>query len=314
MISKIKDYTDKLFYIASKFGIIAAYKLRIKPLLKHYIINHGKGDRLDLEFQALKDYLIPILSPIIQKYSTISESNSVIKEDDTIWVCWWQGEHQMPMLVKKCYELLKKHANKHPVNLITKDNFDQYIVLPTRILNLYKTKNISIQQLSDIMRMYLISHYGGIWIDATYWVTNDINIPFNFPFFSIKTGNSHDGFITRGKWSNNLLAGSKNSKFFCFIYDALIEYWNKNNYIIDYFLIDFISQIAYEKFPDIRYNIDNYTLTCPDMVNIDLNQYSDRAVIEKIMQNNAYIKLSWKKEYNIYKDNRLTIYGYFLNL
>lgn len=44
------------------------YKLRLKPLWIHYIINGGKGDRLDLEFKALTDYLINDNQELINKY------------------------------------------------------------------------------------------------------------------------------------------------------------------------------------------------------------------------------------------------------
>lgn len=313
--AKLKDYTDKLFYLTSRFGIKTAYKLKIQPLLTHYITNHGKGDRLDLEFQAIKDYLITIITPVIQKYSNIPESTIPIKENDIIWVCWWQGEQEMPLLVNKCYELLKRHANKHPIKLITKNNFKEYITLPPKILELFEAKSIPIQQFSDIMRMYLISHYGGIWIDATYWVTQNIEIPQDAPFLSAKTNNIFDSFVARGKWSINLLGGSKGSKLYGFIYDSLIEYWHKRKFFIDYFQTDYLVQIAYERFPDIKSNIDKYALTCPNLINIDLNQTNDMNLINKIIHDNAFIKLSWKRNYHKYdNNNNLTIYGYFLQL
>lgn len=313
--SKLNDYTDKLFYQASNFGIKTAYKLTIKPLLRHYIINHAKGDRLDLEYNALKAYLIEIISPIIQKYSISTEHFDTIKTNDIIWVCWWQGEKEMPIIVKKCYKLLHKHSNGRPIILISQDNFERYITLPSHIIELFKAKLIPIQQFSDIIRMYLISHHGGIWIDATYWITKDINIPNDFPFFSIKTGNIYDPFISRGKWSINLLGGTRNSKLFCFIYDSLIEYWRNRKYVIDYFLTDCLIQIAYENFSDIKYIIDTYTLVYPNIFNFDINQRYNKNIVDKLIQNNAFIKLSWKKEYLTHDtNNNLSIYGYFLNL
>ena len=57
-LKKIKSYWSDLQSIQSNWGLGMLYKLRLKPLWIHYIINNGKGDRLDLEFEALTDYLI----------------------------------------------------------------------------------------------------------------------------------------------------------------------------------------------------------------------------------------------------------------
>ena len=52
-LKKIKSYWNDLQSIHSDWGLGMLYKLRLKPLWIHYIINGGKGDRLDLEFKAL---------------------------------------------------------------------------------------------------------------------------------------------------------------------------------------------------------------------------------------------------------------------
>lgn len=239
MINKIKQYLHEFFYLLKYFGFITAFRLKIKPLFIHYIINHANGDRLDLEHKEIQKYLIPILNPIIQKYKYKQDLSIPIQDNAIIWVCWWQGERNMPTIVGKCFSQLKKHSNAHPVVLITKDNYKEYTQFPSNIIQLFNKGTISIQQFSDIMRMYLISHHGGIWIDATYWVTRDINIPTGYPFFSIKTGNNKEPFVARGRWANNLLGGNQDSKFFNFMYEAFIEYWSKQKYIIDYFLIDY---------------------------------------------------------------------------
>lgn len=165
------------------------YKLRLKPLWIHYIINGGKGDRLDLEFKALTDYLINDNQELINKYQHKKTNQTPIGKTAPIWICWWQGEEQMPELVKQCHKLLKRHSDTHSVKLLTKDNYQEYIKLPPRIIMLFQTGTITIPQFSDIMRMYLISTYGGIWIDSTYWITRPFYIS-SEPFISVKSGTS----------------------------------------------------------------------------------------------------------------------------
>ena len=47
-LKKIKSYWIDLQSIHSDCGLGMLYKLRLKPLWIHFIINGGKGDRLDL--------------------------------------------------------------------------------------------------------------------------------------------------------------------------------------------------------------------------------------------------------------------------
>ena len=40
------------------------------------------------------------------------------------------------------------------------------------------------------------------------------------------------------------------------MYEALINYWNKHEHLINYFLIDYFTLIAYNHFPDVKNQID----------------------------------------------------------
>ena len=62
---------------------------------------------------------------VINKYQQKDSNQTPIGETAPIWVCWWQGEKQMPELVKQCYKLLKKYSGTHPVKLLTKNNYQE---------------------------------------------------------------------------------------------------------------------------------------------------------------------------------------------
>lgn len=53
------------------------------------------------------------------------DPNENIGATSPIWVCWWQGEEQMPDIVKACYHSIQKHACTHPVILITSENYQK---------------------------------------------------------------------------------------------------------------------------------------------------------------------------------------------
>lgn len=312
-IVKLRSYFNDLIVLYKNWNWSTLYHLKLNPLFVHYIRNRGCGDRLDLEYHALVQFLYKENLELINKYKKITSLNETLEANSTIWVCWWQGEAQMPELVAKCFELLKRYKGMHPIRLITKDNYHRYISFPERIMELFEKGTISMAHFSDIMRMYLISRHGGFWIDATYWVTKPIDIS-SVTFFTVKSGNNHDPFIPRGRWAANFLGGCMGAKYYSFMYDALIDYWNQHDCIINYFLIDYFTQLAYEQFDDIRRQIDEGARLCPQLTSLNMNLEVDVKYMEKIVANNDFIKLSWKwKLQKETEDRHPTIYAYFLS-
>lgn len=112
------------------------------------------------------------------KYIKEWSSEDSLNENSPIFLMWWTGIDTMPPIVKLCYINLCNNAKKHPIILITQQNY-QYI-LPTSIseeasevVELYYNNKIRIQHLSDMIRTLILSKVGGIWIDATVFVTSD---------------------------------------------------------------------------------------------------------------------------------------------
>ena len=53
-----------------------------------------------------------------------------ISGDCPIWVLWWQGIENEPLIVQRCVECIKRNAGNHPFHLLSKDNLGKYIQLP----------------------------------------------------------------------------------------------------------------------------------------------------------------------------------------
>ncbi|MCR5298054.1 MAG: capsular polysaccharide synthesis protein [Paludibacteraceae bacterium] len=207
-------------------------------------------------------------APLVEKYKNRPSKN---KEGDTIWTMWWQGEENAPELVKSCINSIRRHTDKKVI-VLDKDNYIEYISLPSTILEGVKRKRISLTHLSDIIRCGVLSFYGGFWLDATVYVTKDL--PENL--FSDDFYTHHDRLtdgISRLRWSTFFMGG-RDVLLFQFLYDAYIQYWKemlpKNKIgIIDYFLFDFFIILAYEHLPIIRKEIDSVPLNNPHMHDIE---------------------------------------------
>jgi len=76
-----------------------------------------------------------------------------------IWFLWLQGLDNAPLLVRNCYESWVKHNPGWEVILLDESNISNYVPL--------NYNGLTIQSLSDVLRINLLAKYGGVWVDAT---------------------------------------------------------------------------------------------------------------------------------------------------
>ena len=77
----------------------------------------------------------------------------------------------MPPVVRSCYKSVLKNAEKHPVILITENNITEYVDIPQYIYEKIREKKMTLTHFSDILRENLLYKHGGIWMDATIYMT-----------------------------------------------------------------------------------------------------------------------------------------------
>ena len=334
LFQRIAFILKRFFPLLRYFGFLVAVNSLIFPFnrffgsLRCYIAVH--------KHKAILNYLFSKYNDILFKHSnTISEFESKIQTDSIIWTCWWDGENNMPPLVKSCYNSIKKYSNTHPIELITKYNYFKFISIPQYIIDKVNNGIITITHFSNIIRANLLYEYGGIWMDITIMVLNEIKIKDLF-FFTLKAPakNSVSVTLTRfaglsdyskhfhnrqtkeiSRWSGFLLAGSKHSVIFEYLRDILYAYWKDHDFQIDYLLFDYTIALGYDNIVMMKNEIDK--VNCSDMekfeLEINLNNEYNNKDFEKYLLS-TFHKLTWKKKFKITtKENKKTIYGYLLN-
>lgn len=221
-----------------------------------------------------------------------------------IWVFWWQGVENAPKLIKLCIDSIKKNSCGHEVILLDKKNISKYTNIPDYIFKKLERNIISITHFSDILRSCLLYTWGGVWIDATLFVTK----PIDNIFFASKINpgikvipSEQYRYITDGKWTAFFLGSSeRNGKLFSYLYNFFLYYWKHNNKQIEYFLIDYIIFIAYTLFPDIKNEIDGFPLNNQnwDKLSVALKNNNTQEVNSLLADSSTTIfKLSWKDNY-----------------
>ncbi len=258
------------------------------------------------------DYLKDRYSYLLDEYR---EREWIIKKSDNrcIWVMWWQGEDNAPPLVRMCIDSMRRNASGAEVIVITKHNWQEYADIPDYIIEKHEKGFISFAQLSDIMRVFLISKHGGLWLDATIYVSVPIpdNI-FSMPVYSLHTQFKKTAFVQNDRIHCFVLGGTPESKLFMFERDFLSTYWKEHDVIIDYYLLDYSIMLAYLNLDDIRKAIDSLPYTSEglyDLVNI-LNDPLDKEKLHAVLSENLFSKLVWNEKNN---DSPGTVYGHLLS-
>lgn len=75
------------------------------------------------------------------------------------WIFW---EGRMPGIVQICVDTI--HAHQNNVIMLNMSNVSQYV--PDDVIIKIKSKTNQIEHFVDILRIYLLHTYGGIWMDC----------------------------------------------------------------------------------------------------------------------------------------------------
>jgi hypothetical protein len=124
--------------------------------------------------------------------------------------------------------------------LLDSDNWKTYASLPEEIEEKLQDKKALF---SDLLRLTLINNHGGIWVDATCFVTENlwsnalINSDSDFFAFSRPAG--------KALISNWLLAGKRGNFITGTMLKALIAYWRKFDKPLYYHLFHGIFEVMY---------------------------------------------------------------------
>ena len=328
MLKKVLNYFRNIITLTFCFNPLIAIKLLIFPLFQKDMPAY---ERFENKHKTIKKYLKKrykrFISEHKDKYNTV---NSSFAEQYPIWFMWWHGEDQMPPIVDICYKTVKQFSRDHTVNLITKENFLDYVCIPDYIMDKSQKGKISLTHLSDVIRMCLLYQHGGLWLDSTVLLTQPLpplpEISAHLGFWTPKDDGkiletcfgAKNWIVRENKWLTFCLYTSKGNILPEFVRSMFFAYFKKKSVMIDYFLFDYFISIAYDAFPQVRKMIDSV----PDnnskihelFHRLELNSEYNSVLFGEICSNTFFHKLNWKEEYNEYTINKkLTNYGYITN-
>lgn len=214
---------------------------------------------------------------------------------DKIWFCWLQGLEQAPDLVQKCYQSLSDNLGDREIIVITEANYKEYVSFPEHIQEKYESGIITRTHFSDLLRLELLTRYGGTWIDATVFCSSD-KIPSYmlesdlFVFQNLKPG--RDGHaLTTSSW---FMTASTNQPIISLTKALLYRYWKKYNYMKDYYLIHHMFQLSLEAYPQEWKKVIPFSNSVPHILLLNFFENYDKSWYESVCDMTPFHKLSYK--------------------
>lgn len=176
-----------------------------------------------------------------------------------IWQYWAQGYDNVPVVVKQCLDSVDKWRGDYTVIRLTDQNLSDYIQLPDYIIQKKKQGIIPLAQFSDILRVCLLSTYGGVWLDATIMLTGPLPKRYSDMDFFVFQRDSEEPnkkywenvYAYYFGWSkgyrvnmlNAIIFAKKDSIVLKEMAQLLLAYWKNNEELPDYFFFQILFDV-----------------------------------------------------------------------
>ena len=239
------------------------------------------------------------------KYNLKSKKN--LETSKIIWQFWGQGwiYSELPDIVKHCYKSVEKYKGDYLVIRLDDETIKDYVELPEFIYLKLRKNQMTYAHFADILRLALLEIYGGIWLDATVFLTDYIDkkyVEMEYFFFQRSNKSPNKYLEKKGfyfSWNdkhkvtvlNSIIFSKKNNLVIHTLLDLMLIFWESNNRVPYYYFF----QILYNELLDRRlkkYRCITIDDTLPHLLFFEINEPSFDYI--KIKKKISLHKLSYK--------------------
>lgn len=318
-VEKRTDISEYDSYQARIYGFLSERLMRVwllKNNYRVYEIDKKEIDPVDFENAAkqieLKYNIIKLkhkqlvdlyANGVLYKETLIPEFSC---QDDfegkhPVWWCWWQGLDNMPEVVSLCLESLKRNLPENTaLRIITFDNLFDYVTMSPSIIDKFNNGSITEETLSDVLCNELLYRYGGMWIDATYYVNAPVHEElFERDYFTLRYDKPiYASDITKGRYSGNLQITKPGNLLHKFVTECFLYYYDSEDAIVDNYQIDYCIAMAIELFEEVRDMVEKVPYSNGDILLLkdEMNHLlTDER--KKRLKEVPYVKLSYRDDY-----------------
>ena len=299
-IVKLKSIQEKIFRY---YQILRHYGPKLT--FAYYITQQSDSKYYDFSKNIILDFVLTL-----RKEAQIDELSDKNREVSTkfpkiIWTMWQQGEAQMPETVRASMKTIKDFAKRNSCDfhLLTDENLIDFIDIPTDIIEKYKRKELAASHYSDIIRFSLLYQYGGIWMDATLFVSPHATVEMiEGDFFSLNHPPVYPERMERTigdfKWSSFFIAGKRGKSYFKHIRDLFIYFARKYPVFIQYLMIDYFLLSEYKLNEEFKLLVNELPILAPAervwFLRDHANEIFDKYEWEEVLKTTPIMKTTYK--------------------
>jgi hypothetical protein len=206
---------------------------------------------------------------------------------------WHSSIRNAPPIVKSCVASQKKYLGAgHRV--LDDSCLDRVINMPQIILS--KRDSMTITHYSDIVRLCLLAQYGGVWLDATVYMSGPLEGCLKSSSF-FAYSRPHDPLIL----SSWLLVAERANYLIIKWLDLLVQYWRDFSNLNDYFLLHHLFEILILTDPRFRKqwrSMHHRSFLPPHYLQSQLLSAFDASMITEAYRQTSIHKLTYKYKRN----------------
>ena len=241
----------------------------------------------------------------------IINDEKIIEKSNKIWICWFQGIENAPELVKACYNSVLKNYKDKEIIVLTEENYKKYVDMPEYIIKKWEKGYITFAHFSDILRIELLSKYGGLWLDSTIFTTKRSELVFNenielFVFKQVDLDRKNSLSVVASNW---LIYANKDNNIINLTKKLLYYYWKDYNYAINYNIFHIFFKLATEVYKDEWKNVPTFNNISPHILQFELNDDFQEIRFNEIKNMSDFHKLNWRIE----SENKNSFYNYIVD-
>ncbi len=219
-------------------------KLREKKILASHKRVAGICEALVASWKA--DHVRYILEPKVS-----------FNSDKIIWQYWAQGFEDVPDVIRKCLGSVERYAEGYTIVRLSDGNLAEYLDIPDFIQK--KRALYSKAHFADILRLMLLATYGGIWMDATIFLSGPIPEDYTKQDFFVfrRDPSEPDRRYWRNTYAyyfgwakgfrvnmlNSLIVARCGNRTISDLCDLMLSWWKEHDSVPDYFFFQILFDV-----------------------------------------------------------------------
>lgn len=261
--------------------------------------------------KKLDTYIDDFLNGKIEPFKAVPKKNELVGKQ-IVWQYWHQGvDDTTSKIVVECLQSVQQYSGDHEVILLTDKTVWDYVELPGHVFEKFGKERFNRAKLANLIRLYLLSAYGGVWLDATIYLTAPIDehiLKSDFFAFQRTKIPPPDAEVFRQfdplyfSWDpkfqagmlNSFMVAKPNNRIVSDLLSMLLEYWRKEEKVGQYyfFQICFNRMMLRDEWKNLNCDIVGDT-DCHRLQVMSLEKF-DRSIFEEIKSKSNIHKLTYR--------------------